>query len=147
MAELQWALTCKDVIVAQDSNAATYRDSIEQLQVSELPSILPSIFVISTLWRRDDKETPESLRVRVVAKSASKGVLGETDPVIVDLDSNHLYRAHIPNPKIPISKEGTVNFEIQKETDAGWERVKTLPVRIDEVSSPVHNPGTSVVEN
>lgn len=147
MAELQWALTCRDVIVAQGSNAATYRDSIEQLEVSELPSILPSIFVISTLWRREDYQTPESLRVRVVAESSNQDVLGETEPTSVDLEGNHLYRAHIPNPKIPISEEGVVNFIVQKETEEGWESVKELPVRISEVSSTVENLGANVIDS
>ena len=140
MAELQWGLTCRDVIIAEGTNAATYRDSIEQLQVSELPSILPAAaFFICTLWRRGDFETPEKIRTRVVAKSPDQDVLGETDPMSVELDQNHLYRAHIPNPKIPINEEGVINFNIQRETDTDWERVKKLPVGISEVSASVEN--------
>jgi len=140
MAKLQWALTCRDVIVAEGRNAATYRDSVEQLQVSELPSILPAAaFFISTLWRRDDYETPENIRFRVMVKSPDQDVLDETDPMLVDLNQNHLYRAHVPNPKIPINEEGVINFIIQKEIDTGWESVKELPVGISEVSVPVEN--------
>jgi len=140
MARLQWGLTCRDVIIAEGSNAATYRDSIERLQVSELPTILPAdAFFISTLWRRDDVETPEKIRTRVAAKSPDQGVQGETDPVSVDLDQYHLYRAHIRNPRILINEEGVIKFIIQREIDTGWEPVKELPVGIDEVSAQVEN--------
>jgi len=140
MAKLQWGLTCRDVIVAEGTNAATYRDSIEQLQVSELPSILPAAsFFISTLWRRDDYETPEKIRTRVVAESPDQDVLGETDPVSIELDQNHLYRAHIPNPKILINEEGVINLIIQRGIDTGWESVKKLPVGIGEASASVES--------
>lgn len=135
MAVLHWALVCGDVVVDTSTNAVTYRDGIEALSSTDYPSVLPSIFQIATLWRREEDGSPESIRVRVVAMFEKEEELGASEPITVDLKGYERYRAHIVNPEMEVPEPGRVWFNIQKETPDGWITVKEIPVVFEKSES------------
>lgn len=135
MAVLQWALVCGDVVIDSSTNAVTYRDAIERLSSTDYPSVLPSVFQIATLWRREEDGSPESTRVRVVAMFEDEVELGQSEPITVDLKGYERYRAHIVNPEMEVPEPGKVWFNIQKETPDGWVTVKEIPVVFEKAES------------
>lgn len=135
MAELQWAVTCRDVVIAKSNNAVTYRDTVERMLADSYPLPVSSAFVVATLWRRSEKDTPESIRMRVVAETDDGELLGETEPISIDLRGYDRYRVNISNPDMEVPEPGMVKLLIQEETDDGWTTSKMLPVDFELVTA------------
>lgn len=130
MAQLQWALTCRDYIISQEHNAVTYRDSVERLTSDSFPTPLPTLFYVAMLWRREIVDEPEISRARVVAQNVNGDVAGITGPTVIDLETYDRFRIHLLNPEFQVSDPGRVWFLVQQERDAGWETENALPIDI-----------------
>lgn len=143
MATLQWALTCKNAIVAKHSNSVTYRDAIESLSADQFPAQLPPVFVVATLWRRDDPNTPETARARVVAENGEGDQLGVSKIETLDLKGFERFRAHFPNPEFELRRPGRVWFQVQLETQDGWETVQGIPVEFTRPDSAIESPAVA----
>lgn len=100
MATLQWSLICRDVVVDKNTNNISYRDAIEELSIGNFPSPLPSMFLIATLWRRDDIGVSEVFEIRVAVYDEEGNELGLSDSSTVDLQDHSRFRSQIPNPHV-----------------------------------------------
>jgi hypothetical protein len=115
MAELKWAIPCLRAITDRESNNVTYVDTIEQLQIPQVPFLLPP-FVVGTAWERDSLEEHIEMRVRIV--DPENNILGEIngnlhDPTYLRHRANFTFM-------VPTTSIGRHRVLVEQRVRDGW---------------------------
>ncbi len=134
MPKFQWALFCNQAIIDTRSNNVSLIGILEQFNVSDLPTIVPQIYYLVSLWDKDSsfEGKEETFIIKVVITSnldtASKEE-GVQQEVKIPKDSERA--RHIWSIKgIPIKEEGILYIVIFLKSGEDWEEIHKIPIQI-----------------
>ena len=130
-----WALCCKQAIIDNRSNNLSLIEILEQFNVSDLPTVVPQIYYLASMWGKDSsfENGEETFRFKIVITSnpeeppESEGIEAE---IKIPQDKKRL--RHILSLRgIPIQEEGTLYFIIYLKSGDTWEEVHRIPIDVN----------------
>ena len=137
-----WSVACTRAVVDSESNNISLIEVLEEVNLSgpALPAgqkvLAPANVDFVTLWTREEPNTPEAGRSRVVMSDPDGQEIAES-VFEIDLSEKLRMRAIMKCPGLPVVS-GRVRIEVFRETaDHSWERMATVPIMVSfGVSAP-----------
>ena len=131
-----WFVLCENAVVDNPTNNISIFTCIENMEVSALPAVMPSITFVFYLFKDDQQDlSAVSFKYRVMAKppegDAIQLVFGE-----VNESPGSRFRVRHAFRGLRFEKVGTRWFTLEIDTDGTWAEVGRLPLTI-EVRAPV----------
>jgi hypothetical protein len=126
MARLLWAVLCRRALVDQQTNTASYIDTVEEMQLASFPTeALP--FIVATVWEREGMD--EKLQVRFLwgqsRAKASKTLA--PDPIGFP---QRFHRLNVLIGGLPVPRPGRYQVTIQQKRGSRWRKEVAVPITI-----------------
>lgn len=126
MAKLVWGLLCQRVIVDQDSNTASYIDTVEELHFPSFPGVAPPV-TVALLWERGD--VGEVLVTRLTWKAPGAKKNPSFSPPEVEMPQSR-HRMNVVVGGLPVKGPGRYEMVVDLRVRDRWKRVASLPVEV-----------------
>jgi len=133
-----WTVLCSESLIDKESNNVSLIKVLEQVNVSyvvggELPNAIPLDFTVVTLWSREESDTPERGRARIVIVDPT-GQESESRPEYeIDLHTYRRFRGTVRGKDIPGGTSGILIFrmQVQMEGEDNWRDVADVPLAVN----------------
>jgi len=129
-----WTVACTHAVIDQESNLISLLDVIEQLNITGKPApnkVVGLTLDLTTLWVRENPETPEKGRARITLVSPSGAEL-KSMIIDVDLSAYERLRSRGRFVGIPAPEDGRYTFRVDSapENSEAWIQVALIPLQI-----------------
>lgn len=139
MPKFQWALLCQQAIVDSKSNNVSIIAIIEQFNVSELPTIVPQVYQLVSLWDKDSsfKGKEETFLIKIVITSSlekaieEKGIQIEIKILGAKERARHVWAIK----GIPINEEGILYIVIFLKFGEDWKEIHKIPIQVKKINN------------
>ena len=134
MPSLAWALTCRRVIIDQQSNFISYVDALDGFNVPTVPFPCPLI-VLCTLWFRSKPED-ERIELRAVIRAPSGAIVNTAvgDPLVLTSAFTRA-RVNVGFGGFPLPQTGVYHVGIEIRNGDEWRQVHEVPFEVALVSN------------
>jgi hypothetical protein len=129
-----WTVACMHAVIDQESNLVSLLDVIEQINIPGKPAPDKAVGLtldLTTLWVRENPETPEKGRARITLVSPSGAEL-KSIIMDVDLSAHERLRSRGRFVGIPAPEDGRYTFRVDSapENSEEWIQVALIPLQI-----------------
>jgi len=129
-----WTVACMHAVIDQESNLVSLLDVIEQINIPGKPAPDKTVGLtldLTTLWVRENPETPEKGRARITLVSPSGAEL-KSIIMDVDLSAHERLRSRGRFVGIPAPEDGRYTFRVDSapENSEEWIQVALIPLQI-----------------
>lgn len=139
MPKFQWALLCQQAIVDSKSNNVSIIGIVEQFNVSKLPTIVPQVYQLVSLWDKDSsfKGKEETFFIKVaIASSLEKAIEEKGIEIEIKILEAKERARHVWAIKgIPINEEGILYIIIFLKVGEDWKEIHKIPIQVKKISN------------
>jgi hypothetical protein len=139
--EHAWSVLCQRSLFDQNTNNVSLIDVIERVQFNAPQELdyMPFRFDLVSLWSRTDLEKPEKSNGRLEIIYAKNGEILHTLEYTIDLTETPRARGQATLRKLPFVGNGLYKFvvSIWEDETQTWQRVASVPLEVNQISSPV----------